>query len=551
MTPPSLLLWAIFAAVVVCSARGAAPLAPLVSAPAGGPASAAHELARTHVARRAADGDPLVPPPGCLCAGPCDPAYGFCTLATSSWNSTICPWAQRMDATNSYVLCVDPVIARTLLNFSSYPLSGAATAWNLPCLGWAGSPDLHTSPCEYPDLTHAYAAAFAQGAFPSKVPVTLRANVFDTTTWAPAPAAFTPDDFAATVAVINARGVFPFLEFIAGPFNSVAPAQAAIPWANHTFNVGNFSELVELYDFFGVPHGGTPGSDKLSPFVEVFSVPNVNSLGYTLRRGNPLGGLVPPSLFMLQSSLAELGSGWNYVAHELGHAFGLLHTFQGLDSAGLLNSTCAACVPTAANAWTTGDAIADTPPTGSYYYNWNVYPKPSSYNTTSCTLTFNSSAFCTVLPEGHGNMYNLMSYDEMSCRRSFTTLQVARMRCFLEQDMGATVVPGLGPGLVTLRASGGRGGGAAVALEWLPPSSEVWCAAAAGCVERYLVQRRATPSDVWAGIGTSERPAPGTPPERTFADKAPLAAAAQYSVLAVDAAGLVGSRYVVDGPSAA
>ena len=495
----------------------------------------------------------LVPPPGCLCPSPCSLEYGFCSLSTGSWNSTVCPWARRVDPVNSYVLCVDPVVARTLLNFSSYPGTSLPTQWNLPCLGWDGSPDLNTSPCMYPDLTQAYAGAFEQNAFPARVPVTLRANVFDTSSWAPLPVAFTAEAFAATVAAINQRGMFPFIEFRAGPFNSVAPPAAAVTWANHTFNPGNFSELAELYNFFGVPWGGTPGNDHLSPYIEVFSVPNIASLGYTLRRGNPQGGLVPPSLFMLQSSLADLGSGWNYVAHELGHALGLLHTFQGLDTKGLLNATCGACVPVAGNGWVTGDAIADTPPTGSYYYNTAVYPRPSAYNTTACTLAFNSSLFCTVLPGGHGNMLNLMSYDEMSCRSSFTTLQVARMRCFLEQDMGATVVQGLGPGLVPLRAASSQGGGgaAAVALEWLPPASEVWCPSPAGCVESYLVQRRAVQAGAggaWAGIGASQRPAPGAPPLRVWADQAPLATAAQYSVIAVDVQGTWGSRYYIDGP---
>ena len=59
------------------------------------------------------------------------------------------------------------------------------------------------------------------------------------------------------------------------------------------------------------------------------------------------------------------------------------------------------------------------------------------------------------------------------------------------------------------------------------------------------------PAQPWADIGTSERPALGAPPLRAFVDKAPLAAGAQYSVLAVDAAGVEGSRFYIDVGAAA
>ena len=104
-----------------------------------------------------------------------------------------------------------------------------------------------------------------------------------------------------------------------------------------------------------------------------------------------------------------------------------------------------------AHEWISGDFIADTPPTGSTYYNTSVYPKPSSTNTRDCTIAFDSSQFCTKLPDGPGNMRNFMSYDEMGCRSLFTDLQIARMRCWVDQDFGPTspVLPDMGAGLVT------------------------------------------------------------------------------------------------------
>ena len=139
----------------------------------------------------------------------------------------------------------------------------------------------------------------------------------------------------------------------------------------------------------------------------------------------------------------------------------------------------------------------------------------------------------------------------MGCRSLFTDLQIARMRCWVDQDFGPTspVLPDMGAGLVTLKATvkySTEIPAGYVALAWLPPSSEAYCPAAAGCVSKYLVQRRATAADAWVTIGTNARADLTTPPLRTLDDKAPLATSAQYSVVAEDASARQGARFYVD-----
>ena len=61
----------------------------------------------------------------------------------------------------------------------------------------------------------------------------------------------------------------------------------------------------------------------------------------------------------------------------------------------------------------------------------NVLPIINN-DTADCHIEFNSTGACRVLPGGVGNTHNLMSYDEYTCRNSFSKMQLARMRCFAD-----------------------------------------------------------------------------------------------------------------------
>jgi len=114
---------------------------------------------------------------------------------------------------------------------------------------------------------------------------------------------------------------------------------------------------------------------------------------------------------------AVVGSGFTTLSHELGHAFGLSHTFAGVTE----TTSCQCAESTASDL--TGDYCSDTPPIAR---NWE------------CSSPISTSAFpdpCTSRgAQWNPNPYtNLMSYG--TCRTSFTTQQIRRVRCYRARNL--------------------------------------------------------------------------------------------------------------------
>ena len=90
--------------------------------------------------------------------------------------------------------------------------------------------------------------------------------------------------------------------------------------------------------------------------------------------------------------------------HELGHAFGLFHTFQG-------DANGTAC-PANANCTTDGDRVCDTPP---------------HEQSNACLPGTNN--LCGTLRDNH--IHNFMEYSSDDCQTEFTAGQKTRARAFL------------------------------------------------------------------------------------------------------------------------
>jgi hypothetical protein len=105
------------------------------------------------------------------------------------------------------------------------------------------------------------------------------------------------------------------------------------------------------------------------------------------------------------------------ICHEVGHNFGLIHTFGEFDV-----TPCGPCdeVVGAGDGDVTGDFCSDTPPTPVDPWNTRCAPAPGIDH-------------CSGLPWGETDYRNWMAYTPYApCKDHFTPQQAGRMHCWLE-----------------------------------------------------------------------------------------------------------------------
>jgi hypothetical protein len=169
------------------------------------------------------------------------------------------------------------------------------------------------------------------------------------------------------------------------------------------------SSLQNYQSSAGPPSVGTTNTSVLKMYLH-----NTLALGNSSLNGNAY------TIISNTLSLSRGAIGQKSMAHEIGHCFGLLHTFT--TSYGL---EC----PDGSNGTTDGDKIADTratPDNDNYLAN--------STNA-SCVYSGNLTIDCngavrTYLPE----IINMMSYGRRECRSVFSFIQIVLMHSNIESS---------------------------------------------------------------------------------------------------------------------
>jgi|GEM_PF-5762186 len=225
---------------------------------------------------------------------------------------------------------------------------------------------------------------------------------------------------------------------------------------NNYYNINNLfpqvCELNELYKDVGFYFYLLPTFDYIndSRFIRVNSQPvmgdsafqvlgallyshyTYGALNVYYTSGTGLCGLAPfPSWaqylegrtgVLMESSKGCASPGKKTLAHELGHHFDLLHTFQGWDSGNGTTSEYVTRTAGQRNCETAGDGFCDTPA------DWLDYSCPYSGVKTDLKGAYYSPDVSLI-----------MSYHGDACQYRFSSEQIAHMKAVITTDTGRVV----------------------------------------------------------------------------------------------------------------
>jgi gliding motility-associated-like protein len=181
-----------------------------------------------------------------------------------------------------------------------------------------------------------------------------------------------------------------------------------------------------------------------SQVINVYVVGTMGPGGYARFPYDPNGGTSANGGIVLNRGNCSVGT--HTLAHEMGHVFGLEHTFSGVDE----RASCSSCYEKVRNVNGSSNTTGAGTPLGGPYTNegdregdWCSDTNPHDTYSYNCSTSGNANGGCDSNPWANAPVNNHMSYS--FCSSQFSVQQGRRMHCLTSTYLGSWI--GYGGGI--------------------------------------------------------------------------------------------------------